>query len=547
MPLFSELMTHYIDKCHVAVLIMLFLAASPALALADPRQLELGKRIYRDGVLPSGELLRARVRGDVPLSGAQAACARCHQRSALGASEGGKVVPPLRGIITSQAQTADHTTGVIRHTYSAETLARALRKGVDAAGRKLDALMPVYQLSQGEMNALYTYLSTLPTEPDPGVDERDIHFATVIAGAVSTAARQALLDVLQTYVKEKNGETRSETVRRSYAARTPEKMYRAHRTWVLHIWELHGPPAGWAAQLENYYRQQPVFTLLSGVGAGDWQPVHDFCERREVPCLLPNTDAPPRADTAFYTIYFSKGVALEAEVLAKHLRTAQPAPARGSVVQVYRDDDIGAHAARALREILAEEGETKLIDRVITAEGSPTEQFWAALAERERPSSLMLWLRAADLKNLHATARAADIFLSSSLIGDDLNRLPQALPAQVYLVHPFALAEAREQSLLRTRAWLRSRKIAAADERVLANSYFAVTIAGEALMHLRGNFVRDYFIERIEHALGNTLSSSIYPHVSLGPGQRYISKGAYVIKLQGDERVPVPVGEWIIP
>jgi len=261
-PLFIALtITHHISGRRAAVLVTLSLLAaiavipvSSTLAMSDVQQLEQGKRIYREGLLPSGAPLRASVQGGVPLSGAQAACTRCHQRSALGSSEGGKVVPPLRGAMQSRhAGVAENTPSSsrnqsARHTYSAGALARALREGVDPAGRKFDTLMPVYQLSQDDVAALHAYLSAFPAGPDPGVNERDIHFATVIAGAVSPAARQALLDVLQTYFKEKNGETRSETVRRTYAARTPEKMYLAHRTWVLHVWELRGPPASWPDQ-----------------------------------------------------------------------------------------------------------------------------------------------------------------------------------------------------------------------------------------------------------------------------------------------------------
>ncbi|MEO5573964.1 MAG: cytochrome c [Gammaproteobacteria bacterium] len=560
MPLFVALITtHHINGRHAAVVAALFLMVFSVVpmsfaAISDQQQLELGKRIYREGVLPSGGTLRASVQGGVPLTGAQAACVRCHQRSALGSSEGGKVVPPLRGTmapepaVVPEKASSPPRNGSGRHTYSAVTLSRALREGVDPAGRKFDTLMPAYQLSRDEVAALHAYLSAFPAGPDPGVDGRNIHFATVIAGAVNTVSRQALLNVLQTYFKEKNAETRSETVRRAYAARAQEKMYRAHRTWVLHVWELKGSPASWPAQLENYYRQQPVFALLSGVSAGDWQPVHDFCERREVPCLFPNTDAPPVADDALYSIYFSKGVALEAQVLARHLRAPAHGALTGTMMQVYRDDGAGRRAAQALRAALSGADAAKLVDRVITG-GSPTEQFWGTLLERDRPSLLMLWLHTADLTGLRAVLKpvANGVFLSSSLIGDDLRQLPQALPGQGYLLHPFVLAQDRDRTLARTRIWLRSRKIVAADERLLANSYFAVTVAGEALMHMRDNFSRDYFIERVEHSVDNALNSSVYPHVSLGPGQRYASKGAYIIRLQEGQPTSAPVSGWIIP
>ncbi len=46
--------------------------------------------------------------------------------------------------------------------------------------------------------------------------------------------------------------------------------------------------------------------------------------------------------------------------------------------------------------------------------------------------------------------------------------------------------------------------------------------------------------------LGNSLELSMYPHLSLGPGQRYASKGSYIVKVgeQGDQS---PLSDWIVP
>ncbi len=62
-------------------------------------------------------------------------------------------------------------------------------------------------------------------------------------------------------------------------------------------------------------------------------------------------------------------------------------------------------------------------------------------------------------------------------------------------------------------------------------------------------FSRDYFIERVEHMTEQSLSSSaIYPRLSLGPGQRFASRGSYVARFPKDgESMLMPVSEWIVP
>jgi hypothetical protein len=101
--------------------------------------------------------------------------------------------------------------------------------------------------------------------------------------------------------------------------------------------------------------------------------------------------------------------------------------------------------------------------------------------------------------------------------------------------------------MTRLNAWLRARDIPIGDERTQANAFFAATITGDAVSHLRENFSRDYFIERIENMTQSSLAPSIYPHLSLGPGQRFASKGGYVVRFPaGAGGAPVAVSDWLI-
>lgn len=538
-------------------ILLLMLFSGTALA-ADVDVVSDGKRIYRDGMLPSGKLLRGSVQSGVELSGSDAACAKCHRRSGLGGGEGQNAIRPIAGrllfsrqeIGESERSRALFNVGEIREPYTLESLKRVLREGVDPARRKLDPLMPRYALSDAEIAPLAAYLQGLALTPSPGVTKNEIHFATIITPGVEPSRVEAMRGVLQAFLRDKNGGTRQEQRRK--AAGT-DQMYRVYRKWVLHEWGLSGPPESWQKQLEARYRQQPVFAVLSGIGAGSWRPVHEFCEQAEIPCVFPNVDYPEIAQPGYSTLYFSRGVALEAEVLAKHLAEHGQSGRSGRIVQVFRDDVAGRVPAQALRAALQRRGINEISDRPVVGEQPLSSEFWSQMLDEARPEVLVLWLDEDDIASLHgqgaAPAEMKNVYLSGSLItrpcrvllfGDWLDRMR--------LVYPFELTERREQRLSRMKHWLAARNIPLHDERIQSSTYFAVTVAGDALSHMGDTFSRDYFIERVENMTEQSLSSGIYPRLSLGPGQRFASRGSYVARFPKDgESMLMPVSEWIVP
>lgn len=519
-----------------------------------------GKRIYREGMLPSGEPLRGMVQNGVTLSGKAAACTTCHRRSGLGGSEGQSTVRPIAGRLlfeppqVSLVQRSIFPDGAAasRPAYTRAALARALREGIDPSGRTLDALMPRFDLGDDDIAQLADYLERLMPQTAPGVTSSEIHFATVVAAGVPAAQERAMLDVLQAFFSVKNSGTRRERQRMEVGRSLPgsEQMYRGYRNWKLHVWKLGGPPETWAAQLEAHYRQQPVFALLSGIGAHTWRPVHEFCERNEIPCLFPNADIPVDDEGGYATLYFSRGLALEAEVLARHL--ADTGQGGGAIVQVFRDDERGRAPAGALRAALRQRG-FDVVDRPLSGSQPVPHAFWAQLLSADRPKTLILWLNDADITGFTAQGEAPPwldgLYLSASL-ADAPGRFRQSggWPGKIRIVYPFELPERRAQRLTKMKVWLRARNVPLTDERIQANTYFAATIAGDALAHMDENFSRDYFIERIERMAEQSPFPAVYPRLSLGPGQRYASRGGYVAGLSHDgENTLAPLGGWIVP
>lgn len=511
------------------------------------QQLALGQRIYREGVGISGEPLKAITAAQVVLSGQAAACATCHRRSGYGANEGQFTIRPITGPALFEAQTVViHSPRIKaqlgsrqRPPYTEALLARALRIGLDSAAKPLDPVMPRYALSDEELKAVVAYLSTLSVQSSPGVDEQEIHFATVMQPGVEPAKQRAMLSVMQTFFRDKGASVRSEEQRREAGTM---RMYRSYRKWVLHVWELSGSSETWEAQLETFYRQQPVFALISGLGGASWSPIHDFSERFEIPAVFPQVDLPVTTGANHFNFYLSRGMALDAEVLAKFLHDQGDS---GKIVQVYRRNEVGLVASAAFRKALP----AGVVIQDLVLDGVADESFWHQVAQAQG-GTLVLWLDAKDLQaEPYLGGRVSGpVYLSFDLL-DGLT-LPTSLAqvADVRMVYPSDLSPKHASRMLRATLWLHGKGMAITDEPVQINTLFAMTVVSDALGHMMDSFSRDYFVERVEHVVGQTPMPSLFQSVSLGSGQRFAAKGRSIVKLDDASKEKLKsLSGWLIP
>ena len=315
----------------------------------------------------------------------------------------------------------------------------------------------------------------------------------------------------------------------------------------MHVWELKGPSDGWGEQLERYSNEQPVFAVLSGIGRQEWAPIHDFCERAGVPCLFPNAD-PPVIEEGLYSFYLSRGLSGEAEALARHIRDRTPSEGSPDVFQVYRDAGRSLRAAVAFRRALGASG-IGLQELKLGSEGAPP-AIRHRLVQAEKPTIFVLWLERADIHDLPLPKGVGhsvhEIYVSYRLMEGLPPPLPERVASEVGLTYPFTLPGLEVPRIYRLRAWLRSRGVERRHERIQLNTYFALSVADHALVHLVDHFSREYFMESVEHETENALNPGVYPRLSLGPGQRFASKGSYVVRLAADGGI-AEVSDWIVP
>ena len=190
--------------------------------------------------------------------------------------------------------------------------------------------------------------------------------------------------------------------------------------------------------------------------------------------------------------------------------------------------------------------------------------------------------------------------MSSSLFGEQVPKDITALNNDLYLIDKLELPTLREANLLRFKSWLKYRDIPLIDEKMQSEVYFAYNSFSWIVSSMLNNYYTDYLIERAEailsmrdsmqvqeevqslmmggggrrpqlhstsvdnafsvdhlkdqqklmdvNLLSKRESSSIYPRISLGNGQLFASKGAYVRKFNTEtQRYDEKNAQWIVP
>lgn len=519
--------------------------------------LRLGERMYRDGILPSGEPMQAVVKGDIPVLGTAFACASCHLRSGLGSFEGKVYTPPTNGATLFKPRTMLYKWIKViamphrRPAYTDASLADVLWTGVDPAGKTLDDIMPRYMLEEADMAVLIDYLKSLSANLSPGVTDTTLRLATITTDAVEPAKRDAMLAELNDYILFRNNMASAYGVGTG-RVRMADVMVGARDAKYLGLslsaWELKGPPETWRGQLEAYYSKETVFALVGGIITGDWKPVRDFSEAHKIPTLFPVTDFPVISDNDWYTMYFSKGYYQEGEGAARYLNGRDDLLKAGPVIEIVRDSPEGRDLSAGFRDTWRELGHPAPVTISLKKGEAVTAEFLELLRTREKPAVFILWDGPALLPALGRLA-AADkrpeaVVLSSGYLGGTIWSLPDGLRDFTYMTYPFRLPQ-EEARYTFTLPFLRKGAGRGYTQMIEKQMYSLILVLHQALIDMKGNYYRDNFLDVIGMMADKKVP--LYERLSFGPGQRYASKGCYIVQLtRGPNPRLIKKSDWVI-
>jgi hypothetical protein len=140
------------------------------------------------------------------------------------------------------------------------------------------------------------------------------------------------------------------------------------------------------------------------------------------------------------------------------------------------------------------------------------------------------------------------VFLSSSFLGKKAATVPESVRNKVYLTFPYRLTpyvgpktggfDSRVPVLAGARDFGESR-IASRTVNMLQQA------TQQGLNLIYDNLYRDHLLDVMSMQMDLIVRD--YERFSFGPGQRYVSKGCYIIQLgPGPEPSLLPLSEWVI-
>lgn len=514
--------------------------------------LKLGERMYREGILPSGAPMEAIVKGDIPVEGTAFSCASCHLRSGLGSFEGLVVTPPTNGTNLFRPLKRFYrdvevlSAPPLRPAYTDSTLADVIRGGVDPSGRTISETMPRYLLQDEDMVLLVAYLKSLSSQFSPGATSTTLRFATIVTEDVSAEEREAMLSPLENYILSKNSQSR--TYKKPPSNVRMEGWFAAtHLELSLSQWVLKGPAETWRSQLEEHYRKEPVFALIGGIVKGDWRPIHDFSEENHIPSLFPITDFPVVSENDWYTLYLSKGFYREGEGAARYLNSIAEMLEGKAIVEVVRDSIEGRTLSIGFQETWLETGHQPVVSVTLKKGETLTAKLLDQVLAGKKQYTLVLWDGPEALAALEAIAASANkpesVLVSSGYLGKSIRTLNEGLRDITYITYPFGLSQ--EKRGYKYDIPLMKNKVSGDAEKILKRTYSLLNILTQALIEMRGNYYRDNFFDVI--GMMKDQRDPLYERLSFGPGQRYASKGCYIVQLgKGPNPELIKRSDWVI-
>jgi len=215
-------------------------------------------------------------------------------------------------------------------------------------------------------------------------------------------------------------------------------------------------------------------------------------------------------------------------------RPRTPRTASGSRRAVETWSELGQGA---IKEIRLKKGE------------SITAASLRALIGQERPTTLLLWNAPGSVEALDGLVdqadRPAQVFVSSRLLGTKLFSISERARPLTWITYPYREPKDEPKYSRYANSSMRGLAKHRPETRISTRTYSMLQLFQTGLVEMDRNLYRDNLLDRLGMQGDRVLPD--YLRLSFGPGQRYASKGCFIMQLgPGSEPQLIRKSEWVI-
>jgi ABC-type branched-subunit amino acid transport system substrate-binding protein len=511
-----------------AALLALCLASPPGVAALDEAA-SRGKQIYLQGTSPGGGAIEAVV-GDeaVTLPASAVPCASCHGPDGQGRPEGGVLPPDIRWSQLTKVYGHVHENGRRHPAFDEASVARLLRTGRDPADNALDRAMPLYRMSETDMDDLVAYLKQLESDRDPGIESERVQVGSLLPlrGPLGRLG-QAMAQVMHAYFQDVNAEG---------------GVY-GRRIDLLTV------PFGDSSEstletLQAALRREGIFALVGAYTVGLDQELLELLRTEGVPLVAPFTLDPGDGLADASAFYLYPGFDEQVRVLADQaLGDAAEEPARVVIVgpEGGRVDRMIAAVRDQLRGRVPSEPPTIRYG----PGGLDADAVAAQIADGDASALLFLGRQAGLRAVLDALARSGSgtrIYLLSSFVSGEVLEAPPEFNHRIFIAYPTLTSDVSEEGKSAYRALAERHALPRDHLQAQMTAYAAAKLLVEGVRRAGRDLDRVGLVEGLEALY--EYDTGVTPRLTYGPNRRIGARGAHVVSVNLETKAYEPVGGW---
>ena len=486
-----------------------------------------GKKIYFEGISPAGGEILAVVGDEGALLPASAMpCSSCHGSDGLGRPEGGVIPLDIRWSELVKTYGHVHHNGRRHPAFVDESAALSIVAGVDPANNTLDRSMPIYQMSQQDIDDLVAYMKVLEFDLDPGLTEDTIRIATLLPlSGLGGATGEAMRQVMQGFFAEIN-----------------EGGGVFGRTIELMTVPMDETPEASMDKLRDAFDTEGLFAVVGAYSVGYDEALLGYLRSDNVPLIGPFTLDPGDAFVDAAAFYLFSGFDDQARVLADRA-LADGAAANEIVIagpQSARSDQLMRAAISRVREA---PGDAEANVETWSPGKFDAADFAAKIADNDIQALIFTGAQAeldALLGEAAVRQQAPRIYLLSSLVARLLLDVPPEFDKRIYIAYPTTSQDVtprgrEDYSRIAERQSLPREHIQAQLAALAASKLFV-----EGLRRAGRDLSRARLVEGIEELY--KFDTGVTPPLTYGPNRRVGALGAHIVTVDLANQRYVPVG-----